>query len=38
VSIKSGTAVERIEAFARTIPKDKPESDGTLEWDSTSPR
>ena len=36
MSVKSGTAVERVEAFARTIPTDDPESDGTLEWDSTT--
>ena len=28
--------VERIEAAAYTIPTDAPESDGTLEWDSTT--
>jgi L-alanine-DL-glutamate epimerase-like enolase superfamily enzyme len=27
--------VERIEARAFTVPTDRPESDGTLEWDST---
>jgi L-alanine-DL-glutamate epimerase-like enolase superfamily enzyme len=31
-----GTAVERLQATARTIPTDRPESDGTLEWDSTT--
>src|SRR5581483_3337392 len=31
-----GTAVERLQAAARTIPTDRPESDGTLEWDSTT--
>jgi L-alanine-DL-glutamate epimerase-like enolase superfamily enzyme len=30
------TAVERLQAAARTIPTDRPESDGTLEWDSTT--
>ena len=30
--------VERIEAAAYTIPTDAPESDGTLEWDSTTNR
>src|SRR5205823_12808818 len=29
-------AVERVEASAYTIPTDGPESDGTLEWDSTT--
>jgi L-alanine-DL-glutamate epimerase-like enolase superfamily enzyme len=28
--------VERLEVSAYTIPTDKPESDGTLEWDSTT--
>jgi L-alanine-DL-glutamate epimerase-like enolase superfamily enzyme len=32
----TGTAVESLEVFARTIPTDEPESDGTLEWDSTT--
>jgi L-alanine-DL-glutamate epimerase-like enolase superfamily enzyme len=36
VSIATGAAVERLEVFARTIPTDEPESDGTLEWDSTT--
>jgi L-alanine-DL-glutamate epimerase-like enolase superfamily enzyme len=36
VSVVVGTAVERLEAFARTVPTDGPESDGTLEWDSTT--
>ena len=31
-----GTAVERLDVAARTIPTDEPESDGTLEWDSTT--
>ncbi len=31
-----GTAVERLQATAHTIPTDRPESDGTLEWDSTT--
>jgi L-alanine-DL-glutamate epimerase-like enolase superfamily enzyme len=30
------TAVERLEVSAHTIPTDAPESDGTLEWDSTT--
>src|SRR5947208_6617557 len=30
------TAIERLEVFAKTIPTDAPESDGTLEWDSTT--
>jgi L-alanine-DL-glutamate epimerase-like enolase superfamily enzyme len=36
VSIATGAAVEKLEVFARTIPTDEPESDGTLEWDSTT--
>jgi L-alanine-DL-glutamate epimerase-like enolase superfamily enzyme len=32
----SSCPVARVEAFARTIPTDEPESDGTLEWDSTT--
>src|ERR1044071_6512785 len=28
--------VERLEIHAYTIPTDQPESDGTLEWDSTT--
>jgi len=30
------TAIERLEVSAHTIPTDAPESDGTLEWDSTT--
>jgi L-alanine-DL-glutamate epimerase-like enolase superfamily enzyme len=30
------TPVERLEVHAYTIPTDEPESDGTLEWDSTT--
>jgi L-alanine-DL-glutamate epimerase-like enolase superfamily enzyme len=30
------TAVERLEVSAYTIPTDQPESDGTLQWDSTT--
>jgi L-alanine-DL-glutamate epimerase-like enolase superfamily enzyme len=30
------TAIERLEVSAQTIPTDAPESDGTLEWDSTT--
>jgi len=36
VSVATGTAVEQLEVFAKTIPTDAPESDGTLEWDSTT--
>ena len=32
----SSCPVDRLDAFARTIPTDEPESDGTLEWDSTT--
>jgi L-alanine-DL-glutamate epimerase-like enolase superfamily enzyme len=36
VAVATGTAVEELGVFARTIPTDEPESDGTLEWDSTT--
>src|SRR5919197_6091471 len=36
MSVATGTAVEKLEVFARTVPTDEPESDGTLEWDSTT--
>jgi L-alanine-DL-glutamate epimerase-like enolase superfamily enzyme len=36
VAIAVGTAIERLQAAAHTIPTDRPESDGTLEWDSTT--
>jgi L-alanine-DL-glutamate epimerase-like enolase superfamily enzyme len=36
VSIATGTSVDNIEVSAHTIPTDGPESDGTLEWDSTT--
>jgi L-alanine-DL-glutamate epimerase-like enolase superfamily enzyme len=32
----SSCPVDRVEAFARTIPTDAAESDGTFEWDSTT--
>jgi L-alanine-DL-glutamate epimerase-like enolase superfamily enzyme len=32
----SGAPVERVEVAAYTIPTETPESDGTLEWDSTT--
>jgi L-alanine-DL-glutamate epimerase-like enolase superfamily enzyme len=32
----SSCPVDSVEVFARTIPTDGPESDGTLEWDSTT--
>jgi len=28
--------IERVEVAAYTVPTDAPESDGTLEWDSTT--
>lgn len=31
-----GVPVERLEVSAYTVPTDRPESDGTLEWDSTT--
>src|SRR5947208_11819259 len=36
MGVSTRTAVERIQATAHTIPTDRPESDGTLEWDSTT--
>src|SRR5919108_3124108 len=30
------TGIERLAVAAHTIPTDEPESDGTLEWDSTT--
>ena len=36
VSARSGVAVERLDVSAYEIPTDEPESDGTLEWDSTT--
>src|SRR5205085_10906547 len=32
----AGVAVERVDVSAYTVPTDFPESDGTLEWDSTT--
>ncbi len=32
----SGAAIERVGATAFTVPTDQPESDGTMEWDSTT--
>jgi L-alanine-DL-glutamate epimerase-like enolase superfamily enzyme len=36
MSTATRTAVERLDVSLRTIPTDAPESDGTLEWDSTT--
>ena len=36
MSVATGATVERLEVSAHTIPTDEPESDGTLEWDSTT--
>lgn len=36
MAVAVDTAVERVTASAYTIPTDAPESDGTLEWDSTT--
>ena len=36
VSTGSAVAVERLDVSAYEIPTDEPESDGTLEWDSTT--
>ena len=35
-AVRTDVAVERLEVAAYTIPTDEPESDGTLEWDSTT--
>jgi len=35
-SVKEKIPLERIEVSAYTVPTDLPESDGTLEWDSTT--
>src|ERR671925_2334842 len=34
--MSEAVAVEKIEVSAYTVPSDSPESDGTLEWDSTT--
>jgi L-alanine-DL-glutamate epimerase-like enolase superfamily enzyme len=36
MSVATEVAVERVDVSAYTIPTDEPESDGTLEWDSTT--
>jgi L-alanine-DL-glutamate epimerase-like enolase superfamily enzyme len=36
VATRSGVSVERLWVSAYEIPTDEPESDGTLEWDSTT--
>src|SRR5436305_3583959 len=36
VATAHDVSVERLEVSAYTIPTDEPESDGTLEWDSTT--
>src|ERR1043165_8239923 len=33
---KANVAIERLDVSAYTVPTDAPESDGTLEWDSTT--
>ena len=35
-AVTGDVAVERLDVSAQTIPTDAPESDGTLEWDSTT--
>ena len=35
-AVAGDVAVERLDVSASTIPTDQPESDGTLEWDSTT--
>ncbi|HET8742643.1 MAG TPA: enolase C-terminal domain-like protein [Gaiella sp.] len=36
VASRARTAIRQIEVGAYTVPTDEPESDGTLEWDSTT--
>jgi L-alanine-DL-glutamate epimerase-like enolase superfamily enzyme len=36
VQRRAGVAVERVDVSAYTVPNDFPESDGTVEWDSTT--
>jgi L-alanine-DL-glutamate epimerase-like enolase superfamily enzyme len=36
VTVGSGCRVERLDVGAYTIPTDAPESDGTMQWDSTT--
>src|SRR4051794_20925555 len=36
MSTATRTAIETVEARAHELPTDAPESDGTLEWDSTT--
>src|SRR5919201_1108827 len=35
-AVAAGAAIERVAVSAFQIPTDQPESDGTLEWDSTT--
>src|SRR5919201_7169102 len=36
MGVTTAAAVDRVGVSAYTIPTDEPESDGTLEWDSTT--
>jgi L-alanine-DL-glutamate epimerase-like enolase superfamily enzyme len=36
MSVATEVAVERLDVAAYTIPTDRPESDGTMQWDSTT--
>ena len=36
VAERAATPIERFDVSAFTIPTERPESDGTLEWDSTT--
>jgi L-alanine-DL-glutamate epimerase-like enolase superfamily enzyme len=36
MALATRTTVEQLDVLSRTIPTDEPESDGTLEWDSTT--
>ncbi len=35
-ALRAEVPIERLEVAAYTVPTDRPESDGTLEWDSTT--
>ena len=36
VSVRGGVALEHLHARAYTVPTERPESDGTLEWEQTT--
>jgi hypothetical protein len=35
-ALRAEVPIERLEVAAYTVPTDRPESDGTLEWESTT--